>query len=277
MDHHSSKTSTIIWNVALGVTALVMLLPIFWMLVTSLKPGEEVFIYPIQVWPESWHWKNYIDLFQQPGVPLIRWFFNSFFLAIMVTGLVLIITSMAAYAFARLKFPFRDRLFFLVVAAMVVPGQVTLVPVYIMLQKLGWIDTFYGLIVPGLAGPFGVFLLRQFFLNIPRDIEEAARIDGCGNLRIFFQIILPLAKPALTTLGILTALGSWNGFFWPLIVTNSLNMRTLPVGLAILNGQWWSEQHLLMAAAFTCSLPMFILYLMFENQIEKGVKAMSFR
>ena len=160
---------------------------------------------------------------------------------------------------------------------MVVPGQVTLVPVYIILQKLRWIDTYWALIVPGLAGPFGVFLLRQFFLNVPSEIEEAARIDGCGNLRIFFQIILPLARPALITLAIFTALGSWNGFFWPLIVTNSLNMRTLPIGLAILNGQWWSEQHLLMAAGFTCGLPVFILYLIFENQIEKGVTAMSFR
>ena len=118
---------------------------------------------------------------------------------------------------------------------MVVPGQVTLVPVYIILQKLRWIDTYCALIVRGLAGPFGVFLLRQFFLNVPSEIEESARIDGCGNLRIFFQIILPLARPALTTLAIFTALGSWNGFFWPLIVTNSLNMRTLPIGLAILN------------------------------------------
>ena len=208
---------------------------------------------------------------------MVRWFLNSVGLAIISTVLVVSISSLTAYAFARLKFPFRDQLFFLVVAAMVVPGQVTLVPVYIILQKLRWIDTYWALIVPGLAGPFGVFLLRQFFLNVPSEIEEAARIDGCGNLRIFFQIILPLARPALTTLAIFTALGSWNGFFWPLIVTNSLNMRTLPIGLAILNGQWWSEQHLLMAAGFTCGLPVFILYLIFENQIEKGVTAMSFR
>ena len=221
--------------------------------------------------------QNYIELFKHPGVPLVRWFFNSVFASLVTTTLVVFICALAAFAFARLQFPFRNPLFFLIVAAMVVPGQVTLVPVYIILQKLRWIDTYYGLIIPGLAGPFGVFLLRQFFLNIPREIEEAARIDGCGNFRILFQIILPLARPALTTLAILTALGSWNGFFWPLIVTNSLNMRTLPIGLAILNGQWWSEQHLLMAAAFTCGFPIFVLYLIFENQIEKGVAAMSFR
>ena len=266
-----------VWNFLLGVCAVVMLLPIFWMLVTSLKPATEVYQDPPQILPSTLRPANYIDLFQQPGVPLVRWFWNSVFLAIVSTFLVVSISSLTAFAFARLEFPFRDQLFFLIVAAMVVPGQVTLVPVYIILQKLRWIDTYYALIIPGLAGPFGVFLLRQFFLNVPSEIEEAARIDGCGNLRIFFQIILPLARPALITLAIFTALGSWNGFFWPLIVTNSLNMRTLPIGLAILNGQWWSEQHLLMAAGFTCGFPIFILYLIFENQIEKGVTAMSFR
>ena len=265
-----------VWNFLLGVCAVVMLLPIFWMLVTSLKPATEVYQDPPQILPSTLRPANYIDLFQQPGVPLVRWFWNSVFLAIVSTFLVVSISSLTAFAFARLEFPFRDQLFFLIVAAMVVPGQVTLVPVYIILQKLRWID-YYALIIPGLAGPFGVFLLRQFFLNVPSEIEEAARIDGCGNLRIFFQIILPLARPALITLAIFTALGSWNGFFWPLIVTNSLNMRTLPIGLAILNGQWWSEQHLLMAAGFTCGFPIFILYLIFENQIEKGVTAMSFR
>ena len=266
-----------IWNLVLGLFAVVMLLPIFWMLVTSLKPATEVYQDPLQILPSTLRPANYVDLFQQPGVPLVRWFWNSVFLAIFSTFLVVSISSLTAFAFARLEFPFRDQLFFLIVAAMVVPGQVTLVPVYIILQKLRWVDTYKALIIPGLAGPFGVFLLRQFFLNVPSEIEEAARIDGCGNLRIFFQIILPLARPALTTLAIFTALGSWNGFFWPLIVTNSLNMRTLPIGLAILNGQWWSEQHLLMAAGFTCGFPIFILYLIFENQIEKGVTAMSFR
>ena len=266
-----------IWNLVLGLFAVVMLLPIFWMLVTSLKPATEVYQDPLQILPSTLRPANYVDLFQQPGVPLVRWFWNSVFLAIFSTFLVVSVSSLTAFAFARLEFPFRDQLFFLIVAAMVVPGQVTLVPVYIILQKLRWIDTYKALIIPGLAGPFGVFLLRQFFLNVPSEIEEAARIDGCGNLRIFFQIILPLARPALTTLAIFTALGSWNGFFWPLIVTNSLNMRTLPIGLAILNGQWWSEQHLLMAAGFTCGFPIFILYLIFENQIEKGVTAMSFR
>ena len=266
-----------IWNLVLGLFAVVMLLPIFWMLVTSLKPATEVYQDPPQILPSTLRPANYVDLFQQPGVPLVRWFWNSVFLAIFSTFLVVSISSLTAFAFARLEFPFRDQLFFLIVAAMVVPAQVTLVPVYIILQKLRWIDTYKALIIPGLAGPFGVFLLRQFFLNVPSELEEAARIDGCGNLRIFFQIILPLARPALTTLAIFTALGSWNGFFWPLIVTNSLNMRTLPIGLAILNGQWWSEQHLLMAAGFTCGFPIFILYLIFENQIEKGVTAMSFR
>ncbi len=266
-----------IWNLVLGLFAVVMLLPIFWMLITSLKPATEVYQDPLQILPSTLRPANYVDLFQQPGVPLVRWFWNSVFLAIFSTFLVVSISSLTAFAFARLEFPFRDQLFFLIVAAMVVPAQVTLVPVYIILQKLRWIDTYKALIIPGLAGPFGVFLLRQFFLNVPSEIEEAARIDGCGNLRIFFQIILPLARPALTTLAIFTALGSWNGFFWPLIVTNSLNMRTLPIGLAILNGQWWSEQHLLMAAGFTCGFPIFILYLIFENQIEKGVTAMSFR
>ena len=269
-----SEISAIIWNILLVICAILMLLPIFWMLVTSFKPAEEVYLSPLQILPNKWQPFNYIDLFLQPGVPLVRWFWNSVFLAIVTTVLVVFISALTAFAFARLQFPFRDRLFFIIVAAMVVPGQVTLVPVYIILQKLRWIDTYYALIIPSLASPFGVFLLRQFFRDIPRDLEDAARIDGCPIPGIYWHIILPLGKAALITLGLLVFMGEWGSFLWPLVVMNSPEKQVIQVGIAGFTttyGIYWGR---IMAASATASVPIILLFVVLQKYYVRGI-AMS--
>jgi multiple sugar transport system permease protein len=154
---------------------------------------------------------------------------------------------------------------------MFVPSQVTLIPVFLLIQKLGWFDTYQALIIPGLAGPFGVFLLRQFMLTIPRELEEAARVDGCGHWRTWWQIILPLTRPALATLAVLTFLGAWNDFMWPLIATNSLEMRTIPVGIQVFQGRYTTQYGLTMATALLASAPVVLAFLLLQRHITRGI------
>jgi len=201
----------------------------------------------------------------------MRWFWNSLFVAGTGTLTYLLLSSMAAYAFSRLEFPGRNILFFVVLSTLIIPGQVTIIPVFLILQKLHWFNTYYALIVPGLAGAFGVFLLRQFFLTIPREIEEAAFIDGCGRAGIYWRIILPLSKPALATLAIFSFLGGWNDFMLPLIATNEIEMRTLPVGLTIFLGRYSMQYGLVMATAVLATLPVLVMFLLFQRHIIRGV------
>jgi multiple sugar transport system permease protein len=256
----------------LFVVALVMLAPLLWMISTSLKPESEIFLnVPRWIpWPVTFH--NYQELANRAGeAPVFRWLFNSVFVATSHTMLVLFVDSLAAYAFARLTFPGREPLFMLVVATMIIPGQVTLIPVFLIIQKLHWFNTYQALIVPGAAGGFGVFLLRQFLLGIPRDLEEAAQLDGCGRWTIYWRVILPLARPALATLAIFSFLGSWNDFMWPLIITNEIAMRTLPIGITIFQGRYTTEYGVMMAAATVATLPVILAFLLFQKQIIKGI------
>jgi multiple sugar transport system permease protein len=203
--------------------------------------------------------------------PVWRWTFNSLFVSLSVTALVLAVDSLAAFAYARLRWRGRDTVFAALVATMLVPGQVLLIPAYLILRSLRWFDTYQVLIVPAGAGAFGVFLLRQFFLTIPLELEEAARIDGCGSYRVFCNVILPLAKPALATLGIFTFMGTWNAFEGPLIFTDSMEMRTLPIGITIFQGHYNTEYGPLMAAAVLASVPVTIAFLLFQRHIIKGI------
>ncbi len=203
--------------------------------------------------------------------PVFRWLFNSLFVSTAHTLLVLLVASMAAYPLARMRFPGREGLFYLIVATMVVPGQVTMIPVFLLVQRLGWYDNYAALIIPGLAGPFGVFLLRQFMMTIPRELEEAASIDGCGPWRTWAQVILPLTKPALATLATLTFLAAWNDFMWPLIVTNSISMRTIPIGITIFQGRYTTEYGLMMATALAATLPVVIVFLIGQRFILRGI------
>lgn len=253
-------------------TAILFLMPVAWMLVMSILPEHEIF-QPVPHWiPQEPTLQNFQELFKRAEeAPVLRWFFNSVFVAGTGTICYLLLTSMAAYAFSRLQFPGRNVLFFIVISTLIIPGQVTIIPVFLLLQKLHWFNTYYALIVPGLAGAFGVFLLRQFFLTIPKELEEAALIDGCGRAGIYWRVILPLGKPALATLAIFSFLGGWNDFMLPLIATNEIEMRTLPVGLTIFLGRYSMQYGLVMATAVIATLPVLVMFLLFQRHIIRGV------
>jgi multiple sugar transport system permease protein len=186
--------------------------------------------------------------------------------------LTLLVCSLAAYGFARLEFPGRNPLFYSLLFALMVPGQVTLIPTFLLVRLLGWLDTYQGVVLPEIAGVFGVFLLRQFFLSLPRELEEAATIDGASRLRIYWQIALPLIRSGLVAMVIFVFLGSWNNLFWPLIVLNRLEMRTLTVGLTVLRGTYGAEQMgLVMAGAAVASIPVLIVYAIFQRQILQSI------
>lgn len=257
---------------AMVIAAAAMLAPTVWMVSTSLKPESEVLSATPRWLPSPPTLENYTTLFSQAeDFPVVRWFANSVFVSSSVTLLVLLVASSAAYAFARLQFTGREPLFMMVVATMIIPSQITLIPVFMIVQKLGWFNTYFGLIVPGLAGGFGVFLLRQFFLSIPLELEEAAYMDGAGPLTVYLRVILPLGKPALATLAIFTFIGSWNDFAWPLIVTNDISMRTLPIGIMIFQGRYTTEYGLTMAAAAVCTIPIIIAFLLLQRRITEGI------
>jgi multiple sugar transport system permease protein len=266
------RLASAFWQIVLLLLAVVMAAPVVWMFSTSFKPEKEVMTAVPQWLPQNPSLDNYKELFHRgEEFPVARWLFNSVFISLSVTLLVLIVTSTAAFAFARLKFKGRDALFLVVVATMMIPAQVSLIPVFLIVQKLGWFNTYMGLIVPGLASAFGVFLLRQFFLSIPHELEEAAFLDGATVYTTFWQVVLPLSKPALATLAIFTFIGSWNDFVWPLIVTNDVAMRTLPVGLTIFQGRYASEYALTMAAAVLATLPMIVAFVIFQKRITEGI------
>lgn len=254
------------------VLAAVMALPIFWMVAQSLTPERDIYVWPLRLFPERPTLQNYWNvLYSRPDLPLLRWYFNSFLTAFASTALVLVVASLAAYGYARLEFPGRNQLFFGLLSTLMIPGAVTLIPVFLILRELGLIDTYWALILPHGTSVFAVFLLRQFFQSIPKELEEAAVLDGCTRLQVYWHIMLPLSHSALAALAIFSFLGSWNDFLWPFIATNDLEMRTLPVGLTIFQGEYWTERGLIMAGASISTLPVLIVYAFFQQHIIRGV------
>ncbi len=229
------------------------------------------------------HWENYKDAWYAMTVKVFLFgkfriksafslfFLNSLYVAICVTLGQVITSSLAAYAFARLRFPFRDQLFLGYLATMMVPGVVTMIPVYALLGQLDLVNTYAALVVPGIFSAYGTFLLRQFFMGIPKELEDAALIDGANHLQIYAQVILPLAKPALATLTTFTFLGSWNGFMWPLIVAHDLELKTLPIGLAAFQGLHQTEWTLLMAASLVVMVPVILVFLFNQRYFVRGI------
>jgi len=216
-------------------------------------------------------WSNYTEVIE--NIPFARFYFNSLFVAICVTLGQVVTSAMAAYAFSRLNFPGRDKLFIGYLATMMIPYAVILVPVYILMNWLNWVDTYKALIIPAIFSAYGTFMLRQFFMGIPVDLEDAAKIDGCNYFRIFWHIILPLSKPALATLTVFTFMGSWVNFMWPLIVTDSVEMKTLPVGLAYFQETGFGPQYnLLMAGAMMATLPIIIVFVFTQRFFVEGIK-----
>ena len=256
----------ILLHLVLAAGAVVMLIPFFWMISTSLKPLFEVLTLQIKWWPTHPVWDNYAQVWTV--LPFGRYFLNSLFVAVVVTVMVLITSSLAGYAFARFEFPGRNLLFLLYLGALMVPGEVTIVPTFILMKYLGWIDTYQGLFVPQMFSVFGTFMMRQCFLSVPDDLE-----NGCGSFRIFFSIALPLVRPTLAALGIFSFLGTWNNFLWPLIITNTDALRTIPVGLVSFQGQFTTNWPVLMAAATSALVPILIVYILAQKHFIKGIMA----
>lgn len=266
-----SVARSAIWIVVMA-GGLMMVVPFLWMVVTSLKTDAEALAYPPRFWPSSPQWGNYAEAWNI--APFGRFFFNSAVISITVTIGSLLINSLAAFAFA--KYPFRGRnvLFIGLLSTMMIPGQVTMIPSFLLLKQLGWLDTYTGLIVPGLAGAFGIFFLRQAMLTIPDEYLDAARIDGASELSIFRRVALPLVKPAVATLGVFTFLGAWNDFLGPLIVVKSEEMKTLPLAISALSaGHYVMSWPLLMAGATFVILPVLIVYLFAQRYFVEGIAA----
>jgi len=250
-------------------TAILMLMPFVWMLSTSLKSAGAVFEYPPTFIPSPFRWDNYSRLFEV--LPFARFFFNSLVVAGSVTVLGVATSAMAAYAFARLRFPGRDALFLGYLGTLMIPAQVVIIPNFILLRTLGWIDTYQALILPAAFSAFGTFLLRQYFLTIPGELEDAAVVDGASHWQIFTRVILPLSGPALSALAIFTFLFNWNSFLYPLVVTNSVGMSTLTVGLNTLQGQYNTAWTLLMAGSVLALLPVLTVFLFAQRYFIKGI------
>lgn len=290
--------ATYLFLCALGVT---MAFPFYWMLATALKEPQQVFRHPPQWIPSPLRWSNFAEAWQ--AAPFGRAYVNSLVVALLVTAGQVFTSSLAAYAFSRLRFKGRDTLFFGYLATMMVPGAVTMIPVFILITKVPVVlnallspvdrvfsanlyllhefyagqavglDSYFALIAPGLFSAYGTFMLRQFFLTIPRDYEEAAKIDGCSVFGIYWRIILPLSKPALTTLTIFTFMGCWKSFMWPLIVANSEEMKTLPVLLQAFQGRYeGTNLTLLLAASVIVLIPILIIFVIGQKYFMQGIR-----
>ena len=251
--------------------ALLVIAPVILMACTSFKPDSEISRFT-GVLPDKWTLANYWEVLGSPEeIPLVRWFFNSVFISSSVTLLVLTVDALAAYGLARLNLPGKKPFMILILAMLMVPGQIMLVPMYLILNQLGWLDSPLSLIVPAGAGVFGVFLLHQFFVGIPKDLEEAAILEGCNRFQVFWYVILPLSKPALATLGIFTFMGAWNDFVGPLVFLDSVEKYTMPVGIALFQTSYYAEYGITLAAAMLCTLPTLIAFLLFQRQIVEGI------
>ncbi|MBN1872387.1 MAG: carbohydrate ABC transporter permease [Candidatus Omnitrophica bacterium] len=259
--------------VVLILGSISMILPFLWMLSTSLKEPQAIYTFPPRWIPEPIIFESYIKVWKI--VPFARFYLNSIFIALCVTLGQVMTSAFAAYAFSRLRFPGRDKLFFAYLATMMIPYSVILVPVYILMVYFRWIDSYKALILPAMFTAYGTFMLRQFFMTIPRDLEDAARIDGCSLFGIFWRIIIPLSKPALATLTMFTFMASWNNFMWPLLVTESVEKKTLPIGLAYFQEVYQYTQpdwSLLMAGSLLAVLPVIVMFVFNQRFFVEGIK-----
>ena len=255
--------------VVLLLGGLTMLVPFLWMISTSFKEPGSLFDLPIQLWPEKLQWENYQRVLT--AVPFARWYFNSLVLALGLAFLNLTSGALAGYAFARFSWKGKDVMFLFSLITLMIPAHVLIIPLFIIMSRLGWIDTYYALVLPGLFDAFAIFLMRQNFISLPRELEEAALIDGATPWQIYWKIALPLAAPALATLGTFTFLGGWNAFLWPLIATNSIEMRPLTVGLAVFNTQFTTEWTVLMAGLSLATIPPIIVFLLAQKYFIRGL------
>ncbi|MEZ0537498.1 carbohydrate ABC transporter permease [Caldicellulosiruptoraceae bacterium PP1] len=259
--------STLIFYIICILYALLTIVPYLISVLTSIKPVEEATKLSLNLDKVSLEAYRYII----KEFPFVRWLINSTIVAICVTAGNLLFNSMAAYALARLNFPFKKGIFYIILATMMIPGQVLLVPIYLTLNKFGWIDSYKGLILPWLTSAFFIFFMRQYFLTIPKDLEESALIDGLSRFGIFFKIILPLSGPALAAQAIFQFVGNWNSFMWPSIIASSEELYTLPVGLNSFYGQYYQFWNQVLAGAILLSLPTIVVFVTFQKYFVKGI------
>ena len=253
----------------LSVIAVVMVFPFIWMFFTAFKGNQEVYVYPPTLFPQEFHWDNFAHVLDT--VPFLRFYFNSLLVTGFVTLSQVATSALAAYAFARIEFFGRNILFVLYLATLIIPDQVTMLPLFLLVSRLGWTDTYQALTIPFMANAFAVFFLRQFFIGLPRDLEDAARVDGAGRVRILWKIVLPLSRPALATITLFIFLSQWDSYLWPLIVTNTESMRTLPIGLRFFVEESGAQLNYMMAGALMAVLPILILFFAAQKQFIEGI------
>lgn len=261
--------------VFLSLGAISVAAPYVWMFVTSIKPVEEVQSYPPSFIVKHATLLGYQQLFHL--MPMLRYLWNSIYVASTVTIANLFFCSLAGYAFAKHRFWGRDKIFFVLLGSLMIPWQVNLISGFILMKKLGWLNSYNALIIPSMAGVFGVFLCRQFIMSIPDDLVDMAKMDGCSEFTIYRLVILPLIKPVLAALAIFTFLQQWNSFIWPLIVINSSEMRTLPLALSVLNGEFGTRFAMIMAGAVVATTPMLVVFLAFQKYFMKGIALTGMR
>lgn len=267
------KTSTRVATWLLAITSiligLLMLLPIVWMLFTAFKPEADIVSYPPTLWPRELTLEHFVDVWER--IPFARLYVNTIIFAGSVTIISLLLDSMAAYALARISFRGRGVVFVGILLLLMLPFQVTLIPLYDMLNGMGLTNTLPGMIIPRMTNAFGIFFLTQFFLSLPKDLEEAARVDGASEWRIYWGIIMPLARPALLTLGLFHFQYNWNDLLWPLVLSSSVETSTLPAGLSLFMGQHVVEYGLLMAGALLALLPVIVFFLLIQRSFVAGI------
>lgn len=265
----TKKSSNIVIYVLLILGAIIMVLPFIWSILTSFKTLTESLAFPPKIFPDKWSFFNYEDVWH--ALPFTKFFINTIVMVFFRVITSTIFSAMAGYAFARIKIPGINLLFMLVLLPMMVPGQVFILPQYLLISKMGLTNTIAALIIPGVASTFGTFLMRQFFMSVPDEIEEAAILDGCNYGQMFIKVMLPLAKAPLISLSIFTALFAWKDLMWPLIVNMSPDKMPLSSGLALLQGQYTTNYPQLMAGSVIATIPMLIIYLIFQKQFIQGV------
>lgn len=271
----AATTKRALLYVTLSLASFLFLLPVLWMLFASVKPEGTIISNPSQLFPTHFTSQNYSDALH--AIPFARQFFNTVIFAGSVTIMSLLFDSMTAYALARLEFPGKRLLFLLVLLFLMMPTQITLIPVYQLLAHLGLINTFPGLIIPRATNAFGIFFLRQCFIGIPKDLSEAARIDGAHEFRIYWSVVMPLAGPALLTLGLFHFMFNWNDLLWPLIISTSTDMATLPAGLALFSGQHVVQYGLVMTGSTMAMLPMLLAFLLVQRKFIQGIATTGFK
>jgi multiple sugar transport system permease protein len=269
MNMKKPKPGTIAAYLVLSVFSIVMLFPFVWMLSSSLKDATQIF--KLKLFPDAPTLDNYRYILFSESSKFPRWFLNSAIVAVCTTVSVLFFDSLLGYTLSKYRFPGKNIIFMLIVSTLMIPTEMLVIPWYAMARSLKWVNTYWGIMFPGMISAFGVFLMRQFMQTIPDDLIDAARVDGRGEFMIFLTVVLPLVTPALATLAIFNFIGNWNAFLWPLIAASKPRMFTLPVGLANFSGEAGSDWHYIMTGAAVAMAPLVAVFLLFQKQIVRGI------